>query len=84
MELKTVKASIKTPVVNAYTFPEGPRGRGIKEIVQDKNKLDILFDDDTHQLIEMPNWWFGTRAEYNRLSSYEKKSRDIYFIEEGT
>ncbi len=84
MNCKTVKADIKCPAVNAFTFPEGPRGVGIKDILQDKNKLIILFDNETSKTLEMPNWWFGTRDEYNSLSAEERASRDIYFIEEGT
>ena len=84
MELKTIKAGIKSQAVNAYTFPEGPRGRGIREVIQRKNSLEFIFDDDSRQLVFLPNWWFGTRTEYNHLSESEKNEKDLYFIEEGT
>ncbi|MBR5232975.1 MAG: hypothetical protein IKW03_02075 [Clostridia bacterium] len=84
MECKTVKAEIKSPVVNAFTFPEGPRGIGIKEIRRINNVMIITFDDDRQQVLEMPDWWFGTRTEYNNLSESQKYEKEIYFIEEGT
>ncbi len=84
MDMKTVRASIKCPSVNAFTFPEGPRGRGIKEIVQHENQLNIIYDDETTQLVILTNWWFGTRNEYNALLPEEKTAYELYFIEEGT
>ena len=84
MEHKTIKASIKSPVINAYTFPEGPKGRGIKKITHEKNMLTILYDDESSQIIPMLNWWFGTRSEYNCLLPSEKNQYEMYFIEEAT
>lgn len=84
MDMKTVRASIKCPSVHAYTFPEGPRGRGIRQVIQQGNKLEFIFDDDTSQLVVMTNWWFGTRTEYDKLLPEEKKAYELCFIEEGT
>ena len=66
------------------TYPTGPRGRGIKEISQSQNKLSVTYDDDKTQDFMLPDWWFGTRAEYNRLSQAERSEKSLYFIEEGT
>lgn len=83
-ECKTISAQITTPRVDAYTFPSGPRGAGIKSVVQDGNNIIFTFDDGFVENFVFPDWWFGTREEYNKLSDYEKKSRQLYFIEEGT
>lgn len=78
-----INAGISTPEVNAYTYPQGPKGpqgTGIKSISQDKNKIIITLDDDSTQELAFPDWWFGTREEYNALS-YEEKSRYyLHFI----
>lgn len=84
MDMKTIRASLKTPCVSAFTFPEGPKGRGISEIIHEENKLKIIYDDETTQFVVMTNWWFGTRREYNNLLPEEKKAYELYFIEEGT
>ena len=84
IEGKKIRASVTVPSADAYTFPAGPRGTGIKEITQTKNEIIIVFDDDTRQVLSFPDWWFGTRNEYNRLSQEERCSKDLYFIEEGT
>ena len=83
-ECKKIRAEICVPSVGAFTFPEGPRGKGIREILQTKNELIIIFDDGVRQILPFPDWWFGTRSEYNRLSAEEKQNKDLYFIEEGT
>ena len=66
------------------TYPTGPRGRGRKEISQSQNKLTVTYDDDKTQDFMLPDWWFGTRDEYNSLSEAEKTEKSLYFIEEGT
>lgn len=76
--------SVETPVINACTLPSGPKGNGIKSIKQHENMLTVTYDNGEEQNFELPDWWFGTRAEYNNLSESEKKSKSLYFIEEGT
>lgn len=77
-------AGIETPVVNACTYPTGQRGNGIKSIKQQENLLTVTYDDGNEQTFELPDWWFGTRNEYNSLSAEEKTSKSMYFIEEGS
>lgn len=76
--------SIDVPCVNAVTLPTGPRGAGISEIEQKDNKLTVTYDNGDKQVFELPDWWFGTRDEYNSLSDTEKTEKSLYFIEEGT
>ena len=83
-ECKIISAGITTPNVEAYTFPSGPRGAGIKSVTQDGNSIIFTFEDDTMENFVFPDWWFGTRTEYNRLSDKEKREKQLYFIEEGT
>ena len=75
-----VNAGITTPQVNAFTYPQGPRGIGIKNISQDKNRIIITFDDDSVTDVAFPCWWFGTRDEYNSLSYEEKNRYYLHFI----
>lgn len=77
-------ARIETPVVNACTYPTGPKGNGIKSIKQQENSLTVTYDNDEKQVFDLPDWWFGTRSEYNSLSASEKTEKSLYFIEEGT
>ncbi|MBR3868072.1 MAG: hypothetical protein IKM66_02035 [Clostridia bacterium] len=79
-----VYAQIQTPQVNAATYPTGPRGNGIKSIEQHENLLTVTYDNGKTQVFELPDWWFGTRAQYNALSADEKKEKSLYFIEEGS
>lgn len=65
------------------TYPSGPKGRGIKEIIQSKNRLTVVYDDGVTQDFVL-DWWFGTREEYNSLSDAEKTEKSLYFIEEGS
>lgn len=83
-ECKIISAGITTPHVDAYTFPAGPRGKGIKSVTQYENTIVFTFDDDSLENFVFPDWWFGTRTEYNNLSDAEKTSKQLYFIEEGT
>ena len=76
--------SIETPVINACTLPAGPKGNGIKSISQHENLLTVTYDNGEEQIFELPDWWFGTRNEYNSLSESEKTEKSLYFIEEGT
>ena len=81
---KKITARIDVPSVNAFTFPEGPKGTGIKEVLQDKNNIIFVLDNGNRYFVAFPNWWFGTRNEYNSLTSEERNSKDLYFIEEGS
>ncbi len=83
-DCKIISAGITTPHVDAYTFPSGPRGAGIKAVVQEDNTIIFTFDDESIEKFIFPDWWFGTREEYNRLSDREKTEKQLYFIEEGT
>ncbi len=76
--------SIDTPSVTACTFPTGPRGIGIKSISQTDNYITVTYDDERTQVLMLPDWWFGTRAEFNSLSETEKTEKSLYFIEEGS
>lgn len=84
MNKQTLIANIKTPNIEAYTFPAGPKGVGIEKIGLDKNKLAIDLTDGRQQIVELPDWWFGTRAEYNALTKAEKDRYVLHFIEEGS
>ncbi len=79
-----IDAFIDTETIDAYTYPSGPRGVGIKSITQDENNIVITYDDGANSVLEFPSWWFGTRADYNKLSPSERAKYYIYFIEEGT
>lgn len=79
-----INVEIKTPDICVQTYPAGPRGIGIKSIEQEDNKIIMTFDNGQVNVIEIPDWWFGTRNEYNALSEAEKTSKSLYFIEEGT
>lgn len=83
-ECNCVYADILTPQVSASTYPAGPKGNGIKSISQQENRLTVTYDNGETQVFELPDWWFGTRDEYNALSSDEKTAKSLYFIEEGT
>lgn len=76
--------SIEPPVVNAVTFPTGPRGTGIRSITQQDNTITVTYDDGREQVFLLPDWWFGTREEFNMLSDAEKSEKSLYFIEEGS
>lgn len=76
--------SLSQPEINAETLPAGPRGRGIESISQQENVLTVTYDDGAKQDFFLPDWWFGTKSEYNKLSADEKRSKSLYFIEEGT
>lgn len=78
-----ISAGISTPEINACTYPQGPKGpkgTGIKNISQDKNRIIITFDDDSVQELAFPDWWFGTREEYNSLTDEEKNRYYLHFI----
>lgn len=77
-----VNASISVPNVNVLTYPQGPRGVGISSVKQDKNIITIIFDDGRECKLSFPNWWFGTRNEYNNMSDEEKNRYYLHFIEE--
>ena len=77
-------ANTETQGICVKTYPTGPRGRGIKEISQTQNRLIVTYDDDKTQEFMLPDWWFGTREEYNSLPEAEKTEKSLYFIEEGT
>ncbi len=76
--------SLETPVINACTLPAGPKGNGIKSINQQENRLTVTYDNGEKQTFELPDWWFGTRSEYDNLTESEKREKSLYFIEEGT
>lgn len=76
-------AHSETQGVCVKTYPSGPKGRGIKEIIQSKNRLTVVYDDGVTQDFVL-DWWFGTREEYNSLSDAEKTEKSLYFIEEGS
>ena len=75
-----VYAEIQTPHINAVTYPAGPRGYGIKSIQQHENRLTVTYDNGETQVFELPDWWFGTRSQYNALSQDEKTEKSLYFI----
>ena len=79
-----INININQPEINAETLPAGPRGRGIESISQHENLLTVTYDDGAKQDFFLPDWWFGTKSEYNKLSVDEKRSKSLYFIEEGT
>lgn len=83
-ECKIISAGFTTPHVDAYTFPSGPRGAGIRSVTQEDNTIVFKFDDGSIENFIFPDWWFGTRNQYNELSHEEKTSKQLYFIEEGT
>lgn len=84
MAKNNINASISVPVINAYTYPQGPRGVGIKSITQDGNTVTIVLDDNSKSKLTFPDWWFGTRAEYNAMTQDEKNMFELHFIEEGS
>ncbi len=84
MDIKSFEVNVEPQKVEAKTYPAGPRGTGIKSVTQNGNDFKITFDDGSEQCFSIPDWWFGTREEYNALSSEEKQSRALYFIEEGS
>lgn len=79
-----IHAEIHTPQVKAATYPTGPKGNGIKSIEQQENRLTVTYDNDETQIFELPDWWFGTRSQYNELSPAERVEKSLYFIEEGS
>ena len=83
-ECNCVNAKLQIPEICVQTYPTGPRGFGIKEIKQEENRLTVTYEDGKTQVFELPDWWFGTRSEYNSLSESEKTEKSLYFIEEGT
>ena len=83
-ECNCVYADIQTPQVSASTYPAGPRGNGIKSISQQENRLTVTYDNGETQVFELPDWWFGTREEYNSMSEEERNIYDLHFIEEGS
>ena len=54
------------------------------KIKQEENRLTVTYEDGASQVFELPDWWFGTRREYNGLSKTERTEKSLYFIEEGT
>ncbi|MBQ8209916.1 MAG: hypothetical protein IJZ35_04980 [Clostridia bacterium] len=80
MNADILNAGITVPEVNAYTYPQGPRGIGIRNIRQTNSKLIITFDDNTVKELDFPNWWFGTRDEYSALTAEERKECFLFFI----
>lgn len=80
----TINAFITPETVDAYTFPCGPRGVGIKSISQDGNIITVTYDDGRINNLTFPVWWFGTRAQYNALSVSDRMNYYIYFIEEDS
>lgn len=84
MDNCNINAFLTTPKVDAFTFQSGPRGIGIKSITQDGNTIIITYDDGKTSSLTFPDWWFGTRREYNNLSANDKMRYYIFFIEEGT
>lgn len=81
---ENININISQPEINAETLPAGPRGRGIESISQQENVLTVTYDDGAKQNFFLPDWWFGTKSEYNKLSADEKRSKSLYFIEEET
>lgn len=79
-----VNANISVPDITAYTYPQGPRGVGINSIKQNKNIITVIFDDEREFELSFPNWWFGTRKEYNNMSDEEKNGYYLHFIEEDS
>lgn len=80
----TVNASISVPEVNACTYPQGPRGTGIQSVSQNKDVITVTLDDGRQFSVTFPDWWFGTRNEYNLLTQEERDSFYLHFIEEGS
>ncbi len=76
--------SLSVPEINVSTYPQGPRGTGIKSISQNKNVITVTFDDGRESVLTFPHWWFGTKDEYNSLSEEEKAGYYLHFIEEGS
>lgn len=79
-----INASISTPEIKGCTYPQGPRGIGIKSISQDADSIIITLDDNSVHTIAFPAWWFGTADEYNALSSEKKTAYYLYFIKDGS
>lgn len=77
-----IDTSIVVPDINVSTYPQGPRGVGIKSITQNGNSLTVTYDDGRTQEITFPDWWFGTAEMYHSMSADEKKKHYIHFIEE--
>ena len=75
-----LNASISTTEVNAATYPQGPRGKGIKSIRQDLNSIIITLDDDSEYTVAFPDWWFGTIDEYNAIPIEDRTKHYLYFI----
>ena len=80
----TVQAFVQPEKINAYTVPSGPRGNGIKTITQYGNQIIVTYDNDKQDILNFPDWWFGTRAQYNALTREERNKYYLYFIEEGS
>lgn len=87
MDKQLLCTNIKTPKLEAYTFPAGPAGkdgRGITEVLGGTNYFTIKFSDGTSQVVEIPGWWFGTRKEFNETPSDELRKYALHFVLEGS
>ncbi len=47
------------------------------------NKVNLMLKKITDSAAYKP-WWFGTREEYNAMTSDERNKYELHFIEEGT
>ena len=79
-----ITAGVSTPEVRAFTMPAGPQGVGIKRVTLSGNIVTIEYDNGNKQTLSLPGWWFGTREEYNAMTSEEKAEYSLHFIEEGS
>lgn len=77
-----INTDILVPDVKVSTYPQGPRGVGIKSITQQDNYIYITFDDGNGSIINFPDWWFGTKEMYYALSPEERNRFSIHFIRE--
>ncbi len=84
MSNNEVNAKITVPEMNILMYQQGPKGVGIKSINQENNKIRITLDNNQSYYVAFPNWWFGTRTEYNRLSADERNASYMHFILEGS
>lgn len=84
MDKQMLSAEIITPEISAYTFPAGPKGNSITKIEKVGNTLVFTFDNGETQSVVFPEWWFGTRSEYNAMTAAQRNEYTLHFIEEDS
>lgn len=83
MNSDIINVSVTTPQINAYTYPQGPRGVGIAAVTQSNNKIIVTLEDNSVSELDFPAWWFGTKEEYATLSLAQKQSYFLFFIKDN-